>query len=353
MPRLSRYFFKVISASILMVLLVFLGLDTIGSIIDEVGELEGNYTFVVALNYVMLSIPGNVFQLLPFSALVGCLAGLGALAGNSELIVMRSAGISTKRIVWMVMRPAILIMLLGMAVSEYVAPLTESIAQSYRTTALRKTENVVSLSGLWHREGNQFMHFNVVQPNGILYGVTIYNFDNQRHLLSSMYASRAIYQNDHWLLEDVVESQLSPDRVDRVKESSRPWHTALSPALLNILVLDPLDLSIQGLWEYSSYLQGQGLNSGPYRLAFWKKILQPLSTVALVLVAISFVFGPLRQVTMGFRIFVGVLVGIVFRITQDMLAPASLVYGFQPLYASLVPIVICSVAGFWFLHRAR
>ena len=82
-------------------------------------------------------------------------------------------------------------------------------------------------------------------------------------------------------------------------------------------------------------------------------MLQPLSTLTLVLVAISFIFGPLREVTMGYRIFVGVLVGIVFRIAQDMLAPASLVYGFQPIYASLVPIVFCAVVGFWFLSRAR
>ncbi len=118
-------------------------------------------------------------------------------------------------------------------------------------------------------------------------------------------------------------------------------------------MLDPIDLSIAGNDQYANYLQAQGLNSSPYRLAFWKKILQPLSTLALVLLAISFIFGPLREVTMGYRIFIGVLVGIVFRTAQDILAPASLVYGFQPIYASLIPIVICAVLGLWFLRRAR
>ncbi len=353
MKTLSRYISSTVSAAILMVMAVILGFDAIAAMIDEMGELKANYDFISALRFVLLSIPGNILDLLPFAALVGCLAGLGSLANNSELVVVRSAGVSTKRIVWMVMRPTLGIMLVGMLISEYIAPVTESIAQSERAIALRKSENIVNKEGLWHREGNDFMHFNVVQPGGVLYGVTIYSFDEERRLLQTLFAERAIYQTDHWLMEEVVESRLFDDRVERNAVSSKTWRTELSPELLNILVLDPIDLSIKGLYQYANYLQGQGLNSGPYRLAFWKKVLQPLSTVTLVLIAISFVFGPLREVTMGFRIFIGVLIGIVFRTAQDMLGPASLVYGFQPIYASLVPIAICSVIGLWFLRRAK
>ncbi len=353
MQKLSRYISSLIIASISLVLMVLLGFDAIAAIIDEMDNLQQQYDFTAALWFVFYSIPANIFDLLPFAALVGCLAGLGALANNSELVVMRSAGVSTGRVVWMVMRPAMVVMIVGMLISEYIAPYSESIAQSERAIALRKSENVVSREGLWHREGNQFMHFSVVQPNGVLYGVTIYSFDSERRLLNTLYADRAIYQRDHWLLEDVLESRPRGDRIESEAVSSKEWWTDVSPKLLNLLVLDPVNLSISGLWQYSSYLEGQGLNNGPYRLAFWKKVLQPLSTLTLVLIAISFVFGPLREVTMGYRIFIGVLVGIIFRTAQDMLAPASLVYGFQPIYASLVPIIICLIVGIWLLRKAR
>ncbi|MDG1771903.1 MAG: LPS export ABC transporter permease LptG [Oceanicoccus sp.] len=353
MKKLSRYISSVIFASISLVLIVLLGFDAIAAIIDEMDNLQQHYDFVAALWFVLYSIPANVFDLLPFAALVGCLAGLGALANNSELVVIRSAGVSTNRVVWMVMRPAIMIMVAGMLISEYVAPYSESIAQSERAIALRQSENVVSREGLWHREGNQFMHFSVVQPNGVLYGVTIYSFDEKRRLLNTLYAERAIYQRDHWLLEDVLESRPKDDQIESETVSSKQWWTDVSPKLLNLLVLDPVNLSISGLWQYSNYLEGQGLNNGPYRLAFWKKVLQPLSTVTLVLIAISFVFGPLREVTMGYRIFIGVLVGIIFRTAQDMLAPASMVYGFQPIYASLIPIIICLIIGVLLLRKAR
>ena len=352
MRRLNRYISQIVGSAILMVLAVIIGLDAIGAIIDEMENITDSYTFLSVIKFVVYSIPGNVYELLPFAALVGSLAGLGALASNSELVVIRSAGVTTGRVLWMVMRPALLITALGFLISEFVAPHTESIAKSDRGIALRGDANVVAREGLWHREGNRYMHFDVVQPNGVLYGVKIYEYNDQRELLVATKAERAIYQNSHWLLEDISESNFVDNTVKVKREASRVWHTELSPSLLGILVLDPLDLSVRGLWGYSQYLSNQGLNNGPYLLAFWKKVLQPLSTLTLVLVAISFIFGPLREVTMGFRVFIGVLVGIVFRTTQDMLGPASLVYGFEPIYASAIPIFICAIVGGLLLKKA-
>jgi len=116
--------------------------------------------------------------------------------------------------------------------------------------------------------------------------------------------------------------------------------------------VEPDALSITGLWHYAGYLAAQGLDSGRYWLAFWTKLAQPLVTAALVLLAISFIFGPLRSVTLGQRIFTGVLVGFVFRIGQDLLGPSSLVFGFSPLLAVAVPALICLGIGLILLRRA-
>ena len=352
MKKLSSYLSGTIFSSIFLVLLVIIFLNAVSSLLGERSDLEGNYTFLESIKYVLLSVPGSLFELLPFATLIGCLAGLGTLANNSELVIIRGTGVNTLRLIWMVMRPALLVMIAGVAIREYIAPKTQSMAQSEKAIALQST-NVVSKQGLWHRERGKFMHFNAVQPNGVLYGVTIYEFKENRELLSSLYAERAIYQGDYWLLEDVSYSQVLLDRIDQSQLASKRWDTELSPELLNILVLDPQDLPISGLWSYATYLSGQGLDNSQYMLAFWDKVFQPLAIISLVLVAISFIFGPLRQVTMGFRIFIGVIIGIVFQTTQDVLGPASIVYGFTPIYASLVPVLICAGVGIFLLSRTR
>ena len=130
------------------------------------------------------------------------------------------------------------------------------------------------------------------------------------------------------------------------------WDVSLTPQLLNTVILAPESLSITGLWDYIHYLSDQGLNNARYWLAFWTKVLQPMVTAALVLMAISFIFGPLRSVTLGQRVFTGVLVGFVFRIAQDLLGPSSQVFGFPPLLAVVIPAGICALAGVWLLRRA-
>jgi lipopolysaccharide export system permease protein len=352
MLRLDRYIGTQVFFAILTVLGVIVGLALLFAFIDEMGDIEGGYGLQGAAWYVFLTLPRRVYEMLPMAALIGCLIGLGSLASNSELTIMRAAGVSIGRIVWAVMKPMLVLMLAGILIGEYLAPWSENQAQADRAMAQGSGEAQSSRRGLWHRQGEEFVHINAVQPNGVLFGVTRYRFDGQRHLLSSSFARRAQYQGDHWQLENVATTHFRERSTEVVKTPNERWEVELNPQLLGTVVLEPEALSVTGLWRYIHYLAEQGLNNGQYWLAFWSKVLQPAVTAALVLLAISFIFGPLRSVTLGQRVFTGVVVGFVFRIAQDLLGPSSLVFGFSPLFAVLIPAAVCALAGVWLLRRA-
>ena len=352
MVKLDRYIGSSVFMAILAVLGIILGLATLFAFIDEMSDVSDTYTLADVLSYVLLTAPRRLYDMLPMAALIGCLIGLGSLASNSELTIMRAAGVSIGRIVWAVMKPMLVLMLVGVLIGEYVAPATENTAQANRSLAQGGGDAQSAKHGLWHRQGDEFIHINSVQPNGTLYGVTRYRFDDQRHMLSSSFAKRAKFAEDHWQLSDVTTTLFHDKRTEVVAAPSERWDVALSPQLLSTVVMAPESLSITGLWGYIHYLADQGLNNGRYWLAFWVKVLQPLVTAALVLMAISFIFGPLRSVTLGQRVFTGVLVGFTFRIAQDLLGPSSLVFGFSPLFAVLVPAGVCALAGLWLLRRA-
>jgi lipopolysaccharide export system permease protein len=350
--KLDRYIGSSVFMAILAVLGIILGLATLFAFIDEMSDVSDTYTLADVLSYVLLTAPRRLYDMLPMAALIGCLIGLGSLASNSELTIMRAAGVSIGRIVWAVMKPMLVLMLVGVLIGEYVAPATENTAQANRSLAQGGGDAQSAKHGLWHRQGDEFIHINSVQPNGTLYGVTRYRFDDQRHMLSSSFAKRAKFAEDHWQLNDVTTTLFHDKRTEVVAAPTERWDVALSPQLLSTVVMAPESLSITGLWGYIHYLADQGLNNGRYWLAFWVKVLQPLVTAALVLMAISFIFGPLRSVTLGQRVFTGVLVGFTFRIAQDLLGPSSLVFGFSPLFAVLVPAGVCALAGLWLLRRA-
>ena len=352
MVKLDRYIGTSVFFAIIAVLGIIVSLALLFAYIDELSDISPTYGLLEAAIWVLLTVPRRIYEMLPMAALIGCLIGLGNLASSSELTIMRAAGVSIRRIVWAVMKPMLVIMLAGVLIGEYLAPWSENLAQANRAMAQGGGEAQSSKRGLWHRQGGEFIHINAVQPNGVLYGVTRYQFDTERNLLSASFARRALFQSDHWQLEDVVTTELKEQSSAVISQPTQRWDVQLKPELLGTVVLEPEALSVTGLWHYIHYLADQGLANGRYWLAFWSKVLQPLVTAALVLMAISFIFGPLRSVTLGQRVFTGVLVGFTFKIAQDLLGPLSLVFGFSPLFAVLLPASICAVAGIWLLRRA-
>ncbi|MCY1395972.1 Lipopolysaccharide export system permease protein LptG [compost metagenome] len=352
MGKLDRYIGKSVFLAILAVLGIILGLASLFAFIDEMSEISDTYTLMDAGSFVLLTAPRRLYDMLPMAGLIGCLIGLGSLASHSELTIMRSAGVSVGRIVWAVMKPMLVLMIAGVLIGEYVAPATENQAQAARSLAQGGGEAQTSKRGVWHRQGDEYVHINSVQPGGVLYGVTRYHFDHERRLQTSSFTRSAQFETDHWKLIDVTTTHFRGNRTEVVKAAEERWDVALTPELLSTVVIAPESLSISGLWTYINYLADQDLNNERYWLAFWTKVLQPLVTAALVLMAISFIFGPLRSVTLGQRVFTGVLVGFVFRIIQDLLGPSSQVFGFSPLLAVALPATVCGLAGIWMLRRA-
>ncbi len=351
MVRLRRHVASTVLFSILLVLLVMVAIDAMAAIIDGIGDLRGNYDFPALLVHVGLTLPGTVYQYIPFSGLIGCLMGLGLLAGNSELVVMRAAGLSPARIVAFVLQPVLILIVAALAIGEFVTPYSEQLAESRRALLMGRQAQMGSASGLWNREGDEFVHVSVMAPGGELYGVTRYRF-RDGEVAEASFAAEARFQGDHWLEEDVAMTRFGGERVTVAEVERRRWESALSPELMRLVFVEPDALPMSDLLGYARYLDSQHQDASRHWLAFWNKALQPLTTASLVLIAVSFIFGPLRQSTMGFRIFAGVVVGIVFNTSQQLLGPASLVYGFSPLWAVLTPIVLTLLAGGVLLRRA-
>ena len=352
MRKIDRYVMSTVGGAMLLVMVVVLALDMIFALIAELDDARNDYQTLEALLYVALTLPRRIYDYLPLGAFMGCLVGLGTLASSSELTVIRAAGVSVKRIVWSAMKPALVAVVLGVLIGEYAAPPAERMAQSQKAVAQGAGQSVASASGVWHREGDTFIHLNAVQPNGVLHGVSLFEFDADRWLVSASFAERGIYLGNYWLLENVATTRLSHTETSRETYRSLRWESGLSPEVLSVLIVKPENLPISGLYTYASYLGEQGLNAANYWLAFWKKVLMPLGTAVMVMVAISFIFGPLRSVTMGFRVFTGLIVGLLFKYMQDLLGPMSVVFGFNPVIAILLPIAINAAVGVVLMRRA-
>ncbi len=358
MQKLDRHIRSAVLWSMLVVVALVVVVDVVFSLADELADTDENYTAASALRYVFYTAPTSLYELLPFTALGGAIIGLGVLASHNELVVMQAAGVRVWRIVLAVLQPTLAVMLLGLVLGEYVSPPLEQIARSGKAIEQSGTDTINSEQGTWRRIGNEFIHINAIAPGGTeLFGLTRYRFDEQRRLQSASFAVNANYEEQNgdgfWRLSEVRVSRFDDNRVSTESYLQEDWRVELSPELLSVLLVEPDQQSISGLYRLANFFAREGLDSATYFLAFWKKLLQPLATLALVILGIAFVFGPLREATMGSRVFVALGIGLGFTILQRMMEPASLLYGFNPLLAVMTPIILCAGLGWYFIGRVR
>ena len=191
MKLLNRYIFRTVFNATITVLVVITSLDLLAILVDEFDRLSATYTFLDVLIYTGLSIPASLYEFMPFAALVGCLIGLGSLATSSELVVMRAAGISLLTIAWGAIKPVLIFVVFSVLLGEYVIPIANQTAEARRALLLGNQQILESRAGLWNREGNEFMHFNAVQANGVIYGISRYQFDSKGVLKSSSFSEKA------------------------------------------------------------------------------------------------------------------------------------------------------------------
>lgn len=329
------------------------GLQILFTYLGELGELKEHYTAWNALQYVFWKSPEYIHQIIPISALIGAVVGLGSMASNSELVVMRASGMSLWNIVSWVMRPALILIVFSFALTEWVMPYSSEQAKHIKYP--QSTASLGEVRGYWTREGQNFIYIDYANAKGELRQVQQLQLDENYHLQSWLQAKSGQFVRDgEWKLTDVQQTQrLEQQHSQFFKSTEQAFPLALQPQYVHMVTVDAEDLSPSQLIRLMRYMNEHNQVPKTYQLAFWQKVASPFALMALVVIACSFIFGPLRQQSMGFRLVIALFTGLGFYYLQDFLGYASLVYSPSPFWFVSLPIVLMFAIGFYLLHRAR
>lgn len=351
MHKLDRYVGMSVFLAVCLVAFVLLGLDFAITFIEEVKKVNDQYTTTTLIQVLGLRIPGKLAEYLPVASLIGTLVGLGALASTSEITVMRAAGVPLWRLGFAACKPVLALALAGLLVAEFVSPIAEQKANLVDKLQVGVNSNFAITGGSWLKANGDYVYIDAADRQGSLYNITIY--DREGDTLQAIHTARSATQESEntWTLHNISSTTFGADRVTVSHAATQQWHSSLKADYLYLSTQEPDSLSLTQLYQYSSFLAEQGLNPGDYELSFWSKIFRPLSSLALVIVAISTIFGPLRSSTMGGRIFSGVLIGLAFQNTLYIMGRLSLVSSLPPLMGILLPILVCFAIGLYLLKR--
>lgn len=353
MKIIDRYLGKTVISTILLVLLLFIGLGIFISLIIQLNDLGmGEYGIFAAVEYVLLDLPKQIYMLFPVATLIGVMLGLGLLANHNELTVMRASGVSINQIAFAVLKAAVLVLIIATIIGEWVAPYTANYAENHKTVLTSNGQSITTRQGTWIRDGKNFIYIQTILDNSHLEGITRYQLDDHNRLLEVSYAQKGAYEKHQWHMQNIASSKITSQKITSEHAAHAYWNLAINPKVLRISTVDPDSMTLVQLYSYIRYLKNNNLNTNDYTLTFWQRAFQPLATIVMILLAIPFVFGSLRNVSMSLRLMIGIMVGLIFSFVNQFFGPFSIVYQWPPLLAALLPILLFALFAFWLLKRA-
>ncbi len=341
-----NYFFIII-----LILMVLFSLFELLSQLDDVGQ--GSYRLNSAFAFVALTLPKRLLDLMPISTLLGGILALGMMADHGELVAMETLGVSTLRICAAVLVTGLFLILISGILGEMVVPGMEQLARKSRAQALSVTGVTLTRQGFWARRGNSYIHVDKMLSEGVAANLDIFEFDNKGRLQILTHAQNADLQdNRQWVLSGITRKIIVENEVVTKTIETITLDSFLSAHQVSVLELPPYSLSTPNLIRYIDALHQSGQNAEQYSIALWRKMTLPLTTGAMVLLSLSFVFGPTRSISAGYRITLGALVGIVLYFGDQVIMQWGSLFNLNPFIIAMIPVLLISGIAFIRLRKA-
>ena len=345
MRVLTRYLSREVGYSAAAVLFALLALFALFDLIHELGDLgKGNYRLKNILLHVLLGSAGTVYDILPVAALIGTLYGLSQLATRSELTVMRASGVSLAAIARALAPVAMIMVLASLLFGELITPAAERRAQELKILATQSLVAREFRSGVWVKDEGSFVNVQRVQLDGgeaRLNTIRVYEFDKAARLKTISEAARGSYLGQNrWKLEDVRQTSFTDagTQVKRLPEAV--WQSVLKPEILSVLLVVPEQMSAWNLYTYIQHLKDNAQRATRYEIALWTKLVYPLAVVVMMLLAIPFSARHQRGASIGARLFVGILIGLLFNSGNRLFSSIGQLNGLSPFLSAWLPTLL-------------
>lgn len=350
---LDRYIAKNVLFIVFLSAIVLTTLTGIIALIDQTRHLgRGNIDFVFLVWYIILRMPADFVTMFPVAILLGGVIGLGMMAKHSELVIMQSSGMSRASIILRACKSIIPIVILVSLCDQTIVPRISQYAESQFNFHLSEGRVSRTSSGVWLREGNSFISIRAVLSDNSIHNVTRYEFDGT-NLVSIAVAVSGTYDNGKWDMRDVNHLNFQEKSITSTNVPLEKWDLYLNPERLEIFGIKTSSLNVPELLDYIHYLEANNIDSSRYRLALYKKFVQPLAMVVMLLLGAANIFGSLRSINMSFRIVTGLGIGFLFYMSNEVIPSFILVIGISPLIGVFIPSILFMGLAIYFLNRKQ
>lgn len=355
MNTLDRYLYRTVMLYTFMAMGVLLTLGALFVFISQQNDIGvGDYKTADAFLYTFLNLPEQIFELLPIGAMIGALMGLGMLASSSELVVTRASGVSVWRIAWPVGLAGLTLALTMFAIGEYVAPPLAQFAKREKTSSKYADVSFAGSSGAWVKDGNRILRVQTGEVDQSFGGVSLFELDAPNRLHSIQRADRiSVADPKHWRMHNVATTNFADDHVASQVVNEVTITSNVNPDFLGLAATDPDLLTLRGLKSYIEHLRRNNLETGSYEINYWSRIARVFAVIIVTLLALPFVFGPLRTSGAGTRTVIGIMLGVVFFLITRTVENGGQLFGLNPVLVAWLPTAVIGFCTLVAISRTR
>lgn len=348
MKKFDRYLLRILLISILIVLIFLLGIDFLVQSSEDADNIgKGQYSFGIMTYVLLLQIPDKIIQFLPAAILVGTIMSLGQLSTQNELTVIRTAGISRLRMAYAGIFLALSLGIGLIIIGEYIAPALTNKSELIRSQALGKTAKTAYQQGIWLTSDDYNMtHISHLNTDGSLADIMIYQQDADNNIIITE-AQKALYTSSKWQLFNPIAYRLSPQSAEQITANT-VWANEVTPETLISLANIHQATTLKELYTLTHFLAANHLNHQDQSLRFWQRMLLPLSTLTMLLLALPFAFSERRSGSGGVRLMIGILLGVTYYILQGILSSLALLMHWSPFLGAILPVLILAFRRLFF-----
>ena len=355
MNTLDRYLYRTVLLYTLMTMAVLLALGALVLFISQQGDIGvGSYSAADAFLFTFLNLPQTAFELLPIGAMIGALMGLGNLAAGSELVVTRASGVSVWRVAWPVGLAGMTLAVIMFGIGEYAAPSMSQFAKREKTTAKLADVSFAGTSSAWVKDGNRILRVQTGEVDRAFGGVSVFELDGPNRLRSIQRAARIeVADPGRWSLHNVATSRFEKDRIEGNTVNELTLRSTVNPDFLGLAATDPQMLTLHGLASYIDHLRRNSLETARYEIGYWSRIARLFAVIIVTLLALPFVFGPLRTSGAGTRTVVGALLGVVFFLVTRTVENGGQLFNLNPTLVGWLPTAVVGLCTLVAISRTR
>ena len=374
MKTVRRLLYVDVVTAVVFVAVAFLSLFFFIDFVDELGDVNKDYSAMQAAWYSLLELPGHLYELAPIAVLIGTIYALSRLAQSSEFTILRTGGLGPGRALSLLMGLGIAFAALTFLVGDYFSPISERAA----TELHARVKGGLSLgrAGAWMKdrittpEGERSYSINVATAaaNGELLYVRAYAFDSEGRLVQRIAADSGRVDGDGvWTLRKVLLTDWSGAsaaaaadtgtlKVDVQHLDTYRLKTSLAANVVASAVRPVNSMSTFELFRYISHLSDNEQTAQRYELRFWKRAFYPLACLVMVGLALPFAYLHARAGGVSLKVFGGIMLGISFVLMNNVAAHIGLLKNWTPWIVAATPSLIyllLSLAAFSWLVRYR